>query len=70
MLAGAANEKMLSSYSCSEMEQLLSKHGFLIYEHLTPHEMTEQYFEIYNNANPEHRMMAFDNVNYCLAVRE
>ncbi|NTU89056.1 MAG: class I SAM-dependent methyltransferase [Actinobacteria bacterium] len=70
MLAGAANEKMLASYSYCDMEQLLSAHDFLIYEHLTPQEMTEQYFDAYNKANPSHRMTAFDNVNYCLAVRK
>ena len=70
MLAGAANEKMLASYSYCDMERLLSAHDFLIYEHLTPQEMTEQYFEAYNKANPSHRMTAFDNVNYCLAVRK
>ncbi len=70
MLAGAANEKMLASYSCLDMEQLLSAHDFLIYEHLTPQEMTGQYFENYNKANPWNRMAASDNVNYCLAVRK
>ena len=70
MLAGAANEKMLASYSYGDMERLLSAHDFLIYEHLTPQEMTKQYFENYNKANPLHRMTAFDNVNYCLAVKK
>ena len=69
MLAGAANERMLSSYSFREMERLLSDRDFLIYEHLSPKEMTEQYFEAYNRANPEHRMTMFDNVNCCLAVK-
>lgn len=70
MLAGTANEKMVASYSYCDMELLLSTYDFLIYEHLTPQEMTEQYFETYNKANPLHRMTAFDNVNYCLAVRK
>ena len=69
MLAGGANEKMLASYSYCEMERLLSEHDFLIYEHLTPKEMTEQYFETYNRANPMYPITAFDNVNYCLAVK-
>ncbi len=69
MLAGAANEKMLASYSYDEMEQLLSAHDFLIYEHLNPQEMTAEYFEAYNKKNPSRKMTAFDNVNYCLAVR-
>lgn len=70
MLAGAANEKMLASYSYGDMERLLSDYDFLIYEHLTPQEMTKQYFEAYNRANPSHSITAFDNVNYCLAVRK
>lgn len=67
-LAGAANESMLAGYSYGELEQLLSACGFLIYEHLTPEEMTRQYFSSYNEANPLHPMAAFDNTNYCLAV--
>lgn len=70
MLASTANEKMLASYSYSDMERLLSAHDFLIYEHLTPQEITEQYFAKYNQANPAHHMTAFDNVNYCLAVKQ
>ncbi len=69
LLAGAANEKMLASYSYEDMGKTLLKQGFLIYEHLTPVEMTQQYFEAYNHANPTHIMTAFDNVNYCLAVK-
>ncbi len=70
MLANEANEKMLAGYSYDEMEKLLCKCGFLIYEHLTPKQITEQYFEEYNKANSIHYMSAFDNVNYCLAVRQ
>lgn len=70
MLAEAANEKMLASYSCKDMENILSSHGFSIYEQLTPMEITRQYFEAYNHANPLYPMTAFDNVNYCLAVRK
>ena len=69
MLAGAANEKMLASYSYCELERMLSANDLLIYEHLTPREITARYFEAYNKANPSHPMAAFDNVNYCLAVR-
>lgn len=70
VLAEAANEKMLASYSYEDMENILSAHGFLIYEHLTPMEITQQYFGAYNQANPLHPMTALDNVNYCLAVRK
>lgn len=69
MMAGTAGEKMLASYSYDEMEGLLASFGFLIYEHLEPVEITEQYFKEYNNANPNNPISAFDNVNYCLAVK-
>jgi methyltransferase (TIGR00027 family) len=68
-MAARAGEKMLASYSYEEMELLLSDRSFLIYEHLTPSEITRQYFAAYNQANPKHIMTAFDNVNYCLAVK-
>ena len=70
MLAAAANEKMLASYSYREMKRLLAAYDFLVYEHLTPQEMTDQYFSAYNCANPYHCMAAFDHVNYCLAVKQ
>lgn len=69
-MAGGANEKMLGSYSYMELEKLLDESDFLIYEHLTPNEITEQYFKKYNKSNPRYQMTAFDNVNYCLAVKK
>lgn len=69
MLASGAEENMLASYSYSELEVLLSECGFLIYEHLTPEQITAEYFKDYNAVNPKHQMSAFDNVNYCLAVK-
>lgn len=69
-MADWAKEKMLASYSYTELEKLLYDNNFLIYEHLTPTEITDQYFKKYNQANPEHPMSAFDNVNYCLAVKK
>ncbi len=70
MMAGEAGEAMLAGYSYSDMETLLSNFGFIIGEHLEPQEITEQYFAEYNRANPQHMMSAFDNVNYCLAVKK
>jgi len=61
---------MLASYSYLELEKLLNHSNFLIYEHLTPNEITEQYLKKYNQANPKHPIKAFDNVNYCLAVKK
>ena len=68
-LAEAAQEKMQTGFTCREMEKLLADYGLLVYEHLTPQEMTEQYFSAYNAANPSHRMTAMENTNYCLAVK-
>ena len=61
---------MCASYSYMEMEQILAKYGFLIYEHLEPQEITEQYFKEYNLANPKHPIIAFENVNYCLGTKK
>lgn len=69
LLAGGAKEAMRACYSYEELERLLSDNGFLIYEHLAPEEITAQYFAAHNAADPDHAMTAFDNVNYCLAVR-
>ncbi len=69
-LAGAAGEAMRACYSYADMERMLCEAGFLIYEHLTPDDITQQYFCGYNAASPAHRMTAFDNVNYCLAVKK
>ncbi|WP_312648964.1 class I SAM-dependent methyltransferase [Aminipila sp.] len=69
-LTEAANEKMLACYSYSEMEKVLSDYGFLIFEHLTPSQITDQYFSTYNKANPMNLMTAPKNVNYCLAVKK
>lgn len=70
MLAKGAGEEMKNGYSYEDVEKLLSDYGFLIYEHLTPEEITERFFSSYNRENPEHTITAFDNVNYCLAVKK
>jgi methyltransferase (TIGR00027 family) len=64
------NEAMCASYSYMEMEQILAEYGFLIYEHLEPQEITEQYFKEYNLANPKYPIIAFENVNYCLGTKK
>ena len=69
-LAAAANEKMNACYSYKEMEEILQKNNFLIFEHLDSAEMTEQYFSDYNKANPLYPMSAQNSVNYCLAVKK
>jgi len=70
MMASAAGEVMKSSYSYKELEKILSERGFLIYEHLTPGEITKEYFGDYNKKNPTNMITAFDNVNYLFTVKK
>ncbi|MDD3392471.1 MAG: SAM-dependent methyltransferase [Bacilli bacterium] len=70
LLALEAGEKMQAKYSYNEVEKILSKYGFLIYEHLNSQEMTKNYFEVYNMLNPKHKMKSPPGVSYCLAVRK
>jgi len=58
-------EPMQSAFSYSEIEKLLEKHGFLIYELLTPDDIQR---DIIDKAGAD--MKAFEHVNYCLAVRK
>lgn len=69
MMAAQAGEPMQASYSYSELEQMLEEANLLIYQHLTPAEITRQLFQAYNDSQPAHKITAFDNVNYCLAVK-
>lgn len=69
MLSQEANEHFKAGYSMGEMEMLLGEHDFLGYEHLCPQEITDNFFDKYNVANEGHSMKAFENVNYCLAVK-
>ena len=65
MMAKAGGEPMQSAFSYSEIEKLLEKHGFLIYELLTPDDIQR---DIIDKAGAD--MKAFEHVNYCLAVRK
>ena len=65
MMAKAGGEPMKTAFSYSELEKLLEKHGFLIYELLTPDDIQR---EIIDKAGAD--MNAFEHVNYCLAVRK
>ena len=65
MMARAGGEPMQSAFSYSELEKLLEKHGFLIYELLTPDDIQR---DIIDKAGAD--MKAFEHVNYCLAVRK
>lgn len=56
---------MKSAFSYANLEKLLEKHGFLIYELLTPDKIQK---DIIDRAGAD--MKAFEHVNYCLAVRK
>lgn len=62
-MAEAAGEPMKTAYSYSELESDLDKAGLLIYEHLTPKDIEERYF----NGRDDY-YHAFENINYALAV--
>ena len=64
-MARAGGEPMQSAFSYGELEKLLEKHGFLIYELLTPEDIQR---DIIDRAGAD--MKAFEHVNYCLAVRK
>ena len=64
MMAKAGGEPMQSAFSYSELEKLLEKHGFLIYELLTPDDIQR---DVIDKAGAD--LKAFEHVNYCLAVR-
>ena len=65
MMAKAGGEPMQSAFSYSELEKLLEKHGFLIYELLTPDDIQRN---IIDKTGAD--MKAFEHVGYCLAVRK
>ena len=65
MMAKAGGEPMKTFFSYGELETLLEKHGFLIYELLTPDSIQR---DIIDKAGAD--MKAFEHVNYCLAVRK
>ena len=65
MMAKAGGEPMQSAFSYGELEKLLEKHGFLIYELLTPDDIQR---DIIDKAGANWN--AFEHVNYCLAVRK
>ena len=65
MMAKAGGEPMQSAFSYSELEKLLEKHGFLIYELLTPEDIQR---DVIDKAGAD--LKAFEHVNDCHAVRK
>lgn len=68
-LAKAAKEGMKAKYKKQEIEEILNKHDFLVYEHLDDKEMTNQYFTQYNEKNTNCEIKAPKGVGYLLAVK-
>ena len=58
-------EAMQSSFSEPQLEKLLERHGFLIYELLTPADIQRSMID---PAGAD--ISAFEHVRYCLAVRK
>lgn len=65
MMAKAGGEPMQISFAYGELKSLLEKHGFQIYELLTPGDIQRDIID--KNGGD---MKAFEHVNYCLAVRK
>lgn len=65
MMAKAGGEPMQSAFSYAELEKLLGRHGFRIYDWLAPCNIQTRIIES-AGAN----LKAFEHVNYCLAVRK
>lgn len=65
MMAKAGGEPMQSAFSYGALETPLEKHGFLIYDLLTPDDIQR---DVIDRAGAD--LNAFEHVNYCLAVRK
>ena len=65
MMAKAGGEPMQSAFSYAELEKLLGRHGFQIYDWLAPCNIQTRIIE-----NAGANLKAFEHVNYCLAVRK
>lgn len=62
-MAAASGEPMKSTFDYCELERLLEKHRFLIYEHLSTENIQKKFF-----ANRTDNLSAFEHIEYALAV--
>lgn len=65
MMAKAGGEQMKEAFSYEDLEKLLAKHGFLIYELLTPDDIQRN---VIDKVGAD--IKAFEHVNYCRAIRK
>lgn len=61
---------MKAKYGYCEIESLLDRHGFKIYELLTPKEIEGRFFSEFNREYGDRPLIAEAGVNYCLAVKK
>ena len=61
-MAEQSGEPMMSCFDYTELERMLERHGFLIYEFLNPDEIQKRYL------NNDLSLKAFEHINYVLAV--
>ncbi|MDM5248642.1 MULTISPECIES: class I SAM-dependent methyltransferase [unclassified Lysinibacillus] len=64
-MATASGEPMKSCFTYEEMEMMLEKSGLLIYEHLSPANINELYFD-----NRKDYLTAFETIHYVHAVKK
>ena len=69
-LAYSAGEPMTEKYPYSEMQRLLSKCGYRIYELVHWNEIDERYFKAFNTLYKNEPLKAQNGVNLCLAVKK
>lgn len=69
-LAFSAGEPMTEKYPYSEMQRLLSKCGYRIYELVHWNEVDERYFKLFNTLYKSSPLKAQNGVNLCLAVKK
>lgn len=62
-MAAAGGEPMKSCFAYCELEKLLEKHHFLIFEHLSTDDIQKQYF-----SDRTDYLTAFEHIEYALAV--
>ncbi|MEW9676791.1 class I SAM-dependent methyltransferase [Lentibacillus sp. L22] len=64
-MAAASGEPMKSCFTYNEIEAMLENAGLLIYEHLSPAKINEQFFR-----NRKDYLSAYETVHYIHAVKE
>ncbi|SDZ61528.1 methyltransferase, TIGR00027 family [Evansella caseinilytica] len=64
-MASASGEPMKACFSYHEIEKILEKAGLLIYQHLSPAEIDEQYFK-----DRDDYLSAFETIHFIHAVKK